>query len=93
MLEIRADGWRDARLVAVISKWEEAAYTDDDSECYDDEDDGRESRLVMIILMIMMMPIGSSQIAEEKNHSALPCRCEIDGNLHLEWEGLVSTPE
>ena len=24
--EIRADGWRDARLVAVISKWEEAAY-------------------------------------------------------------------
>ena len=49
--------------------------------------------VVMIILMIMMMPIGSSQIAEEKNHSALPCRCEIDGNLHLEWEGLVSTPE
>ena len=49
--------------------------------------------VVMIILMIMLMPIGSSQIAEEKNHSALPCRCEIDGNLHLEWEGLVSTPE
>ena len=49
--------------------------------------------VVMIILMMIMMPIGSSQIAEEKNHSALPCRCEIDGNLHLEWEGLVSTPE
>ena len=26
MPEIRADGWRDARLVAVISKWGEAAY-------------------------------------------------------------------
>ena len=49
--------------------------------------------MVVMIILMMMMPIGSSQIAEEKNHSALPCRCEIDGNLHLEWEGLVSTPE
>ena len=49
--------------------------------------------MMRMIILMMMMPIGSSQIAEEKNHSALPCRCEIDGNLHLEWEGLVSTPE